>query len=91
MLPVHLLDPLHGVGGQGGVEWDAGHGAAAQVADHVVDGLELLLQVAGVPAAGLGRLRLVIADLSTDPAEKDVLSYLEQSSYDKKVHAIPMY
>ena len=62
MLPVDLFDPLNGVGGEGGVNGDAWDGASTQVTDHVVDGLELLLQIVGVPASCLGRLRRVIRD-----------------------------
>lgn len=62
MLPVDLLDPLYGVRGEGWVDGDSRDGTAAQVTDHVVDGLELLLQVVGVPAPGLGSLRGVISD-----------------------------
>lgn len=62
MLPVDLFDPLNGVGGEGGVNGDAWDGASTQVTDHVVDGLELLLQIVGIPASRLGRLRRVIRD-----------------------------
>ena len=48
MLPVYLLDALHGVGGQRGVDGYARHRPARQVVDHVVDGLGVLVE------AGLG-------------------------------------
>lgn len=62
VLPVDLLDPLYGVRGEGRVDGDPGDGAATQVTDHVIDGLELLLQVVGVPAPSLGSLRGVVSD-----------------------------
>lgn len=62
MLPVDLLDPLYGVGGEGRVDGDPGDWPAAQVTDHVVDGLEFFLQVVGVPAPGLGSLWGVVSD-----------------------------
>lgn len=62
VLPVDLLDPLYGVRGEGRVDGDPGDGAATQVTDHVIDGLELLLQVVGVPAPCLGGLRGVVSD-----------------------------
>lgn len=62
MLPVDLFDPLYGVRGEGWVDGDSGDGTAAQVTDHVIDGLELLLQIVGVPAPRLGSLRGVISD-----------------------------
>lgn len=62
VLPIDLLDPLYGVRGEGRVDGDPGDGAATQVTDHVIDGLELLLQVVGVPAPGLGGLRGVVSD-----------------------------
>lgn len=62
VLPVDLLDPLYGVRGEGRVDGDPGDGAATQITDHVIDGLELLLQVVGVPAPSLGSLRGVVSD-----------------------------
>lgn len=62
VLPVDLLDSLYGVRGEGRVDGDPGDGAATQVTDHVIDGLELLLQVVGVPAPSLGSLRGVVSD-----------------------------
>lgn len=62
VLPVDLLDPLYGVRGEGRVDGDPGDGTATQVTDHVIDGLELLLQVVGVPAPSLGSLRGVVSD-----------------------------
>lgn len=62
VLPVDLLDPLYGVRGEGRVDGDPGDWTATQITDHVIDGLELLLQVVGVPAPSLGGLRGVVSD-----------------------------
>jgi len=71
VLPVDLLDSLHGVRRQVPVDGDPGDGAPRQVADHVVDGLELLLQVVRVPASCLGRLFFVYG-LAADTAGMDM-------------------
>ena len=60
MLPVHLLDPLDGVFGQRVVDGDAGDLAAAQVVDHVVDGLELFLQVVRLERLALRRAHALL-------------------------------
>lgn len=62
VLPVDLLDPLYGVRGEGRVDGDPRDWTATQITDHVIDGLELLLQVVGVPAPSLGSLRGVVSD-----------------------------
>lgn len=62
VLPVNLLDPLYGVRGEGRVDGDPRDWTATQITDHVIDGLELLLQVVGVPAPSLGSLRGVVSD-----------------------------
>lgn len=62
VLPVDLLDPLYGVRGEGRVDGDPRDWTATQITDHVIDGLELLLQVVGVPAPGLCSLRGVVSD-----------------------------
>lgn len=62
VLPVDLLDPLYGVRGEGRVDGDPRDWTATQITDHVIDGLELLLQVVGVPAPCLGGLWGVVSD-----------------------------
>ena len=80
MLPVDLFDPLYGVGWQGRVDGNSRHSTSHQVADHVIDRLEFLLQIIGVPAAGLGCFRGIICDgLSAYTTEIDIK--LTYSSY----------
>lgn len=62
VLPVDLLDPLYGVRGEGRVDGDPRDWTATQITDHVIDGLELFLQVVGVPAPCLCSLRRVVSD-----------------------------
>ena len=59
MLPEDLLHSLYRICGQVSIEWYTRYEPATEVTDHVIDSLELFLQVIGVPATSLRRLILV--------------------------------